>query len=62
MSLFSHDSNATYFNAILLETRKETHKIKASVERQSHLDLEILEDMSNWLLNIGHTRGRKKQY
>lgn len=35
---------------------------QAGAERQSYSDSEILEEVSCWVLDLGHTRGWKKKY
>ena len=61
---FSHDSTTTYFNVIPPEMRKEIQKLETQIgiKHQSHSDLELMEDISNWVPSPDHTRGRKKQY
>lgn len=49
---------ATYFNAILPETRQKIREleIKVGEERESLSNSELLEDMYGWVPSPGHTR------
>ena len=62
--LFTHNSTATYFKVVSPNTRKEIRKLEtqARVEREFHSNSKIMEDMSSWVPNPGHTKGKKKQY